>query len=194
MSAEKIERKDTRLNPIKVAVSKEYIARLKSSPFFVVVDYKGLKVIHFAELRKRLAKAGAEIHVVKNSIFQLAANETGVSTITGGLSGQLAAVTGQKDVALAAKILKKFQTEFDKPKIRFGYVGQQRMDAAELMVLADLPPLDQLRSNIIGLIQAPSAQLVRLLSTPARQLARVLQLKSEQKSEPEAAVAAAPVA
>jgi hypothetical protein len=34
----------------------------------------------FTELRKRLFKAGAEVHVVKNSIFRIAAKEAGVPT------------------------------------------------------------------------------------------------------------------
>ena len=54
-------------------ISNEYLARLNNSPFFIVVDYQGLKVGPITELRKRLGKAGAEMHVVKNSIFRLAA-------------------------------------------------------------------------------------------------------------------------
>ena len=56
----------------KQILTKEYIARLNASPFFIVVNYRGLKVAHLTELRKRLHKAGAEIHVVKNSIFRIA--------------------------------------------------------------------------------------------------------------------------
>ena len=59
-------------------ISKEYVDRLNASPFFIVVDYTGLKVGPMTELRKRLNKAGAEIHVVKNSIFKIAAKEAGV--------------------------------------------------------------------------------------------------------------------
>ncbi|HKI69975.1 MAG TPA: 50S ribosomal protein L10, partial [Verrucomicrobiae bacterium] len=45
-------------------IAKEYIARLNAAPFFIVVDYRGLKVGHMTELRQRLHKASAEIHVV----------------------------------------------------------------------------------------------------------------------------------
>ena len=58
--------------------AKEYLTRLNASPFFIVVDYQGLKVGPMTELRKRLNKAGAEMHVVKNSIFRIAAKEAGV--------------------------------------------------------------------------------------------------------------------
>ena len=62
-------------------ISNEYIARLNASPYFIVVDYRGLKVGPMTELRKRLHKAGAEMHVVKNSIFRLAVKEAGVADV-----------------------------------------------------------------------------------------------------------------
>ena len=79
-------------------ITAEYKARLNGSPYFIVVDYKGLKVGPITELRKRLAKAGAELHVVKNNIFRIAAKEAGVAEMNGQLSGQVAVVTGQKEV------------------------------------------------------------------------------------------------
>ena len=65
----------------KQILTKEYVARLNASPFFIVVGYQGLKVAHLTELRKRLTQAGAEVHVVKNSIFRIAAKEAGVGGI-----------------------------------------------------------------------------------------------------------------
>ena len=41
----------------KKILTKEYVARLNASPFFIVVNYKGLKVAHLTELRKRLVQA-----------------------------------------------------------------------------------------------------------------------------------------
>ena len=166
-------------------LTKEYQARLNASPFFIVVDYKGLKVGHLTELRKRLNKAGAEIHVVKNSLFRIAAKEAGVADLGGTLAGQLAVVTGQRDVSVAAKIVKTFGAEFDKLKIHFGYLNNQRLEQAELMILADLPSLEVLRGKLLGVFSAPATKLVVLLNTPASQLARVLQAKAEKAEKAE---------
>src|SRR6185369_4556778 len=116
-------------------IGNEYVTRLNASPFFIVVDYRGVTVKHFNELRKRLA-------------------------------GQIAVVTGQKDVSAAAKILKNFQAEFDKPKLQFGYLNSSRLEAKDLQALADLPSIEVLRSKLLGLLQAPATTLVRLLNTP----------------------------
>jgi len=98
-------------------LTQEYVARLNGSPFFIVVGYQGLKVTHLTELRKRLRQGGAEVHVVKNTVFRVAAQEAGVADLNGSLTGQLAVVTGQKDISAAAKGLKNFAAEFDKLKI-----------------------------------------------------------------------------
>lgn len=161
-------------------ISAEYIARLNASPFFIVVDYQGLKVGPITELRKRLHKAGAELHVVKNSIFRIAAKEAGVADLTGTLAGQLAVVTGRQDVSGAAKILKTFSAEFEKPKLKFGYLNSQRLESKDLLTLADLPSIEVLRGKLLGLLNTPATKLVQLLNTPATQLARVLQAKVDK--------------
>ncbi len=164
----------------KQLLTKEYVARLNASPFFIVVDYKGLKVSHFTELRKRLSQAGAEVHIVKNSVFRVAAKEAGVGELDGALTGQLAVVTGRKDISAAAKVVKTFGAEFDRLKVHFGYLNNERLEAPALLVLADLPSLEVLRGSLLGALCAPAANLVRLLNTPAAQLARVLQARVEQ--------------
>jgi large subunit ribosomal protein L10 len=161
-------------------ISAEYVKRLNASPFFIVVDYQGLKVGPITELRKRLHKAGAEMHVVKNTLFRIAAREAGVADLGGSLAGQLAVVTGQRDVSVAAKVIKTFSSEFERPKVKFGYLQSKRMESAELMTLADLPSIEVLRGKLLGVLQAPASNLVRLLNTPATQLACVLKAKAEK--------------
>ncbi len=171
----------------KQILTKEYVTRLNASPFFIVVNYRGLKVGHLTELRKRLNKAGAEVHIVKNSIFRIAAKEAGVGDLNGTLAGQLAVVTGQRDISVAAKVVKTFGAEFDKLKVHFGYLNNKRLEPAEILTLADLPGLEVLRSKLLGVLNAPATRLVVLLNTPASQLARVIKAKAEKGEKVEAA-------
>jgi large subunit ribosomal protein L10 len=161
-------------------LTREYAARLNASPFFIVVDYKGLKVGPMTDLRKRLNRAGSEIHIVKNSIFRLAAKEAGVADLNGALTGQMAVVTGQKDISAAAKVVKNFNAEFDKLKIKFGYLNNNRLESPDIIALADLPSIEVLRGKLLGLLQTPATKLVALLNTPASQLARVLQARVDK--------------
>src|SRR5437660_3039887 len=167
----------------KKILTKEYVTRINASPFFLVVDYRGLTVGHMTELRKRLNKAGAEIHIVKNSIFRIAAKEAGVGDLNGTLTGQLAVVTGQRDISTAAKVVKTFGSEFDRLKVHFGYLNNQRLEQPDILTLADLPSIEVLRAKFLGLLNAPATKFVTLLNTPASQLARVLTARGERLGE-----------
>jgi large subunit ribosomal protein L10 len=161
-------------------LNNEYVARLNASPFFIVVNYKGLKVGPMTELRKRLKNAGAELHIVKNSVFRIAAKEANMGDLSGVLAGQLAVVTGKKDISAAAKAVKNFASEFEKPKIQFGWLNSQRLEAADVTALADLPSIEVLRGKLLGVLQAPAQKFVALINTPASQFVRVLQAKADK--------------
>ena len=131
----------------------------------------------FEELRKRLADCNSELHVVKNSIFKIAAQETGVEDLGQPLAGQVAAVTGEGEITGAAKVLKNFAAEFEQPDWHFGFLANERLDADQIKTLADLPSLDELRAKILGTIQAPASKLVRTFNEPGSSLARVIRAK-----------------
>ena len=159
-------------------LTNEYIERLKASPFFIVTDYTGVSVAQFETLRAKLRGQGAEIHVVKNSVFKVAAAEAGVGDLNGSLAGQLAVVFGETDFSATAKIVK----DAEKPKICFGYLDSERLDEESVLRIADLPPLDVMRAHLLGTIQAPATQLARVIQTPASMLARALQAKVDKDS------------
>jgi large subunit ribosomal protein L10 len=164
----------------KSSISAEYLTRLNTSPFFLVVDYTGLKVGPFTELRKRLQLAGSEVHVVKNSLFKLAAREVGIADLGQPMAGQLAVVTGRKDISVAAKALKNFHAEFERPVVRFGFLNNEPLSATDISTLADLPSLDVLRARLLGLFMAPAQKLAAVINTPGGQLARVIKARVDK--------------
>ena len=93
--------------------------------------------------------------------------------LDGALTGQIAVITGNKDIFVAAKALKNFAAEFDKLKLKFGYLDNARIEQATLMAYADLPSLDVLRAKLLG-----------LFSAPASRIAQVIKAKSEKTETP----------
>ena len=173
------------MRPEKANIVSDLSKELKDSSFVLVTDYQHMKVDDFSELRKRLAAAGAEVHVVKNSFLKRAMTDSGLAAGNGELTGQTAVITGEKDVAPVAKILKTFASEFKKAMLKLGFIDRAAVSTAELEVLADLPPENVLRAQLLGLLMSPATKLVRLLNEPASSLARLLNAKAS-KGEPEA--------
>ena len=174
------------MHPDKAIIVANLNQKLNASPFLFITDYTGLKVDQFAELRTRLYNVGAKCQVVKNSFLRLAIKEAGLPELS-DLAGQTAIVTGDKDVAAAAKVLKTFAAEFQKPAVRVGVVDRLLVSKEQIQTIADLPSREVLLSQLLGVLQAPASKLVRLLNEPASQLARVLKAKAEKEGSAAAA-------
>jgi len=146
----------------------DLLRRVNASPFLFVVDYTGLKVDKFAELRKRLSAVSAEIHVFKNNLVKKAAEKAGYpGDLSTHLTGQSAYVTGAKDVCATAKVMKNFAAEFEKPVMKVGVLDGKLLDASAVKVLADLPSREALLSQLLGVLQAPASALARVLKAKA---------------------------
>ena len=177
------------MRPEKASIVSELSEKLKHSPFVLVADYQRMKVGDFSELRNRLAPAGAEVHVVKNSFLKRAMTNSGFADVSDKLVGQTAVVTGEKDLAPVAKVLKRFATEFKIAALKIGLVDRALLSAAELEQIADLPAREVLQAQLLGLLLAPATRLVRVLHEPGSALARLLKAKAEKEGGPAEAAA-----
>jgi large subunit ribosomal protein L10 len=174
------------MRPEKAGIVSGLSEALKRSPFVLVTDYRGMKVIDFSELRSRLAPAGAEVHVVKNNFLKRAMADSGFPDVGDQFAGQTAVVTGEADVAPVAKIFKTFASEFKLAALKIGFVDRAVLSTAELETLAELPQREILQAQLLGLLLSPATRLVRLLNEPASALARLLNAKAEKEGAPAA--------
>jgi len=175
----------------KKIIVQELSRQVAASPFVLLAEYKGMTVQQFSHLRKKLRTVAAECHVVKNSMLRHAVREAGLPPLDTALTGMTAMVTGgaRSDISAAAKVLKQFAKEFEKPKVKLGVLGKNILSAEQVDVVADLPSLEVMRSMLIGLIQSPATKLAVVLGAPAAQLARVLKARADKEGAASAAAA-----
>src|SRR4051812_12767986 len=167
------------MRPEKASIVSDLSEKLNRSPFLLVTDYKQMKVDQFGELRNRLAPAGAEVRVVKNSFLKRAMADSGTD-VGDKLTGQTAIVMGEKDVAPVAKILKAFAAEFKIAALKIGVIDKAVISTADVEALAELPAREVLLAQLLGLFQAPATRLVRVLNEPAAAFARLLKAKGDK--------------
>ena len=172
------------MRPEKANIVSDLSEKLNRSPFLLVTDYQGMKVAQFGELRNRLAPTGAQVHVVKSSFLKRAMTASGLPDVAEQLSGQTALVTGDKDVAPVAKVLKTFAAEFKIAAVKIGVVDKSVLSTAEVESLADLPSREVLLAQFLGVLLAPATKLVRILNEPAASLARLLNAKAAKEGQP----------
>jgi large subunit ribosomal protein L10 len=177
------------MRPEKASIVSDLSEKLNRSPFLLVTDYQHMKVDQFGELRNRLAPAGAEVRVVKNSFLKRAMADSGMPDVADKLTGQTAIVMGEKDVAPVAKILKLFAAEFKIATLKIGVVDKAVLSTSDVEALAELPAREILLAQLLGLLLAPATRLVRILNEPASAFARLLKAKADKGDAASAAEA-----
>ncbi len=132
-----------------------------ASELVVVSHYKGLTVAEVSELRNNIRKAGAGFRVTKNRIAKLALKGTKFEGLTELFNGPTA-IAFANDPISACKACVEFAKTNEKLVVIGGAMGTGVLTIDEINRLASIPSMDELRAKLIGLLQAPAAQLARV--------------------------------
>ena len=151
----------------------------KQQDVIIVAHYAGLSVAQMTKLRRNMKAAGGTVKVAKNRLAKLALEGTDSSGIAGLLKGPTV-LAYSKDAVGTAKVATTFAKEHDKLVILGAAMGKTVLDSKGVKALAELPSLDQLRAQILGLIQAPAGKIARLVKEPGAQLARVVKAHADK--------------
>ena len=127
----------------------------------VVSHYKGLTVEEVSELRDNIRKVGAGFRVTKNRITRLALKGTKFESLSDLFVGPTA-IAFANDPISACKACVEFAKTNEKLLVIGGGMGTGVLSVDEIKRLASIPSMDELRAKIIGLLQAPGAQLARV--------------------------------
>ena len=159
----------------------------------VITHQTGLSVAEVTQLRRQMRSAGASYRVTKNRLVRRALEGTPFAELAPLFTGPTAIAFSQDPVA-AAKAAVEYANRNAKLTIVGGGLSGQPLDPAGIRALAILPSLDELRSKIIGLLNAPATKLAVLLQTPGGQIARVLAAHAEAGGAAQGAAEAAEIA
>lgn len=152
--------------------------RLSAAELVVVTHQLGLTVGEATELRRQVRGAGAELKVLKNTLAQIAIQETPLADLASLLKGPTALAFSADPVA-AAKAVVEFAKKNDKLQVVGASMNGKLINADGVKALAELPSLDGMRAMLLGVIVAPASKLVRTVNEPGAQLARVIDAKAK---------------
>jgi len=158
----------------------EVTNHLSKSDYVFLANYDRITVGEVSDLRDRLSAEKAEFHVVKNSILKAAAKSRGLPDLDSYLNGPTAIVVGGQNPSGVAKIVQKFFDEKTRPVVKVGILGDRAIDAGKVKELAELPSLEVLQAQLLGLFTQPAQSLVRILNAIPSSVVNVLQAKVRQ--------------
>ena len=166
----------------------------------VVTHYSGLKTTQTDELRTKIKEVGGRFVIVKNSLMKIILKEHKSKEFKELFNGPVALAYSEDEVS-AAKIAVNFSKENDKLLILGGIMGDKFLEQKDVLEIATLPSLDEIRAKLVSLIQTPARNIAYALKFSANKLARVFneyskldipeekveaEKKSEEKTETEA--------
>ena len=146
----------------------------------VAAEYRGLTVAEMTALRVAARNSGVYLRVVKNTLARRAVEGTSFECMQASFRGPLVLAFSQEDPGAAARVVKAFAKDHDKLVAVSLSVGGALYAGADLDRLASLPTLDEARSMLLGVLEAPLSQLLRTLAEPGAMVARTLQARCQQ--------------
>jgi large subunit ribosomal protein L10 len=162
----------------------ELVELLRASPTVAVADYRGLKVSDMQSVRRTLRASDVEMHIAKNRLLKIAADEAQRPELKPMLEGPTALVTSNGDAVALAKALQDALRPYSRVvTVRGGLLGGQAIDAGQLTRLASLPSREVLLSKLAGGMAAPISAMAGVLTGNLRNLVGVLSAIAEQKRQ-----------
>jgi large subunit ribosomal protein L10 len=148
----------------KAAAIAEIASHIDESDAIFAVDYRGITVEQVAELRTKLRDGDATFKVVKNSLTERAADQTGVEVLKEYLSGPTALTFVRGDVAVAAKAIADYARATQLLPFKGGVMGADQLDVDQIRSLSRLPSREVLYGQLVGIVASPVGGLVRSLN------------------------------
>ena len=164
----------------KIEAVSQLTDKFAKAPIAVVTEYRGLNVAQLSDLRRKLRAVDGEYLVSKNTLAAIAVKESSAAVIADMFTGPVAIAFGFSDAVSVAKVLRDFAKENEKLAIKGAVLDGESLGAKQVEQLATMPSRDELRAQLLALMNTPATNLVRLLQAPAQQMVQVLHARSQQ--------------
>lgn len=134
-------------------------AKFADSEVLFLTKNLGLDAKATNDLRVAARAAGVDYRVAKNTLARIALKGTVYEVLGDKMKGPTGYVTG-KDPIQTAKVIAEFAKKNPKLEIVGGFFEGEVMDAKAVDAFSKMPTMDEIRSKLVGLLQAPASQLV----------------------------------
>ena len=152
----------------------------ENSGVIVAAKYSGITVAEMSDLRNKMRNDNCNFKVTKNKITRLALQDTKYQHMHGMFSGPTA-IGSSKDPVMSAKVLVDFAKENEKLVIIGGGLEDKPLSMEDVISLAKLPSLNDLRGKLVSLLTASALKIARLTNEPASKVLRTISQKSQQQ-------------
>jgi large subunit ribosomal protein L10 len=161
----------------------EILEKVRKSQVVYVTTYQGMTTTQLNTLRGKLKEFKAGYHVVKNTLAARALEQAGMAVPTDLLEGPVAFGFAYENIGATAKALLDFGRESDKFQVKGAVLGRQVLSSKDVVSLSNLPPLNVVRAQLIGILSAPAGRFAGVVAGGVRQVVNVVKAYAEKDGE-----------
>jgi len=158
--------------------------RFSKSKSIIFLGFQGITVKDNIELRRKLRSENIDFKVARKTLIKKGLQEAKFENSENlELEGPVAVAVGYDDEIAPARLANEYSRENKKLKLLGGFVEAKYMNAIEIKSLAILPGKEQLRTQLVGTINAPVSGFVNVLAGNIRGLVNILKDVGENKDK-----------
>jgi large subunit ribosomal protein L10 len=161
----------------------QYEEDMQKSRAVILTEYRGLNTPDMERLREIVRDANGGYSVIKLTLFKLALEQAGYPVPEELLDGPVAVGFCYEEIPAMAKALRDFAKEREALVLKGGIMADRILSSADVVAMAELPPLDVLRAQLIGLISGPARNLAGVVASGVRQVVNVLNAYAEKDQQ-----------
>jgi large subunit ribosomal protein L10 len=147
----------------------------------VIADYRGLTVAEMTEMRVKARESGVYLRVVRNTLAKRAVEGTEYECLNEAFVGPTLLAFSQEDPGAAARLIKDYAKDYAELEVKALSIGGILLGADQIDRVAKLPTLDEARSMLMSVMEAPVVKLARSLNEVPGKLVRTIAAVRDQK-------------
>lgn len=171
-----------------MAISKErkeelvaqYADMLNRSQGLILTEFRGVTDKELKAVRKVVREANGSYRITKTRLLIRALESAGYAVPAEIRGMPLAVGFCFGDVPAVAKALTDITKNSEVLSIRGGLMGQSFIGPDEVREIADLPPMEVLQAQLLGLLDAPASGLVGVVQAGMAQVINVINAYAEK--------------
>ena len=152
---------------------------LSKAQALILTEYRGLATAELGQLRRQLRGMQCGLHIVKNTLVELALKRAGLPVPEDLLEGSTAIAFCHSDISGPARTLNEFLKDKE-IKVKGAILSGKVLKGGQVAILANLPSREQLFGRLLGTINAPGTQVAVVVAAGIRLILYLLQARKEQ--------------
>jgi large subunit ribosomal protein L10 len=166
----------------KTQLVEDYKVKLRAAKAVYLVRPSGLTPNETTAIKKELYNVGASMNTVKNTLFEIALKEEGLPEFESLAQGPHIVLFAGDMLSEAAKVLQKAAKDTEKLEAIAGILNKEKISAAQITALADLPSKEALLGQLLSVFNGPIRGMVTVLSGNIREMVQVLNAIKDTKT------------